>query len=116
MIPRIGPYIDDIFGDDPDAPVLVLVKVTPGIGDAAPTTANHTLRGWCESFGTYLVVGGLVGKGMRQVCVTGESVREVGVEPRAKDKLTIDGVSYLIDSASADAEKALWTLIVSGPG
>lgn len=111
----IGSYVDQYFGSDEANPTLVLVRVTPSVGNVDPVYTEYTVRGWREDFGSTLVAQGLVPAGVGRVCVTGDSLRAHGVEPRSGDHLDINGTRHHVQSVSHDAVKALYTLVVAGP-
>ena len=111
----IGSYVDQYFGSEPENPALVLVRITPDVGDNDAVEESYAVRGWPEDFGSALVAQSLVPAGMSRFCVTGDSLREHGVEPTSGDFLEVDGVRHHVESATHDAVKALYVLIVVGP-
>lgn len=111
----VGAYVDGYFGGDESNPTLVLVRVTPDVGDNDPVTEEYLVRGWPEDFGSSLVAQGLVPAGSSRFCVTGDSLREHGVEPVSGDFLDVDAVRWHVQAVSHDALKALYTIVAAGP-
>lgn len=111
----VGGYVDQYFGNDDSNPTLVLVRITPDVGNNDPVEEEYLVRGWPEEFGSTLVAQGLVPAGTSRFCVTGDSLREHGVEPSSGDFLDVDGVRWHVKSSSADALKSLYTIVASGP-
>jgi len=101
----------DIFGEDIAGLIgehlsehvfdLTLTVVTPGTrgvnptAGTQPTTADHTVKGWEDSYSERQVDGQMIQQGDRKISILGSSLPS-GVVPKPNDEITLAGVTRTI--------------------